>query len=130
MVLEGGKASNRLPVDLETGNAVGHALLCVRKHPKDFLANLRKRAPFWLVERVQVGVDLLCRHRSILRLLLDSGNFVAIDGSPAKRPTRDHCGTRPRLSYSRRFPTGVIRLLQKRDGSHRCPRPEADESSY
>jgi hypothetical protein len=58
VVLEGGKARDRLALDLETGHAVGDALLGVGDHSQDVAAEPAERRALRFIQALQVLIDL------------------------------------------------------------------------
>src|ERR1022692_1835482 len=63
VVLEGGKACDRLAIDLEAGQGVGDALLGIGDHREDVAAELAERRALRFVQTLQVVVDLDGRHQ-------------------------------------------------------------------
>ena len=62
VILECCEPGNRPSVQLESGHAIGDALLCIRDDLQNGPAQLCQRALFGLVELRQVVVDLLLGH--------------------------------------------------------------------
>jgi len=66
MVLEGGKPSNHLPSPSECRNSIRDSLFRLRYHLEDRLAKLLERRALRLIERFEVGSDLVAGHDSII----------------------------------------------------------------
>jgi hypothetical protein len=69
MVLECGEPGDRLAPNFEGWGAVGHPLVGAREDVHDRLTQAGERAALWLVQGLQVGVDLCSRHGSIVPLV-------------------------------------------------------------